>query len=616
MTYQSPTDEGAGAASPSNAAVSINNNTGALRTVLVCDVVDSVHWMQVNEAAAIAQWQTFIEAVKQRVIPKLGGRLVKSLGDGLMLEFLVAPQDALNAAFAMKEIAADIRNADTTKQDNFWLRMALHHTTATVGEDDIYGHGVNLCARIATLAGPGEIVISTEMRDQLTDQLDADLEDMGECFLKHIEEPIRVYRAGPVGHLPILMPKRDYAAPLQAIVAVIPFAARSLAQDNQLAVGEIIADGVIGQLSRTPDLKVISRLSTSVFRNRINSGGLNGVADIEAHLGANYVLSGSYIAMDKKLIITAELTETKTNQIVWMDRLQGDVMDLLQLQSELCHTIANATHMAILTTEVQAALTKPLPTLESYSLLLGGISMMHRCTAGDFESSKLMLDAILDRHHTASTARAWLAKWYITKIIRGISHSRDTDVKLTLQHTRKILEREPSNALALSIEGHALCQLVGNSEESLIKLNQAIEFSPNESYAWLYKSVWSSMWGKASDSVTEAEMASALSPIDPMHYYFDTILAAAYTANSQYEKAISIAKRSYRANQHHAPTLRALLVAQVESELLQDANETLDLLRLETPNITVSQYQQMGASVSFTRQQFVKTLRRLGVPEN
>ena len=184
MTYQSPTDEGAGAASPTSAAVSTNNNTGALRTVLVCDVVDSVHWMQVNEAAAIAQWQTFIEAVKQRVIPKLGGRLVKSLGDGLMLEFLISPQDALNAAFAMKEIAADIRKADTSKQDNFWLRMALHHTTATVGEDDIYGPGVNLCARIATLAGPGEMVISTEMRDQLTDQLDADLEDMGGVFSK------------------------------------------------------------------------------------------------------------------------------------------------------------------------------------------------------------------------------------------------------------------------------------------------------------------------------------------------------------------------------------------------------------------------------------------------
>ena len=360
MTYQSPTEKGASPASLSNAVAVFENNAGALRTVLVCDVVDSVRWMQLNETAAITQWQTFIHAVKQRVLPKLGGRLVKSLGDGLMLEFADTPQNALAAAFAMKEIATDIRLADNSKQDSFYLRMALHHTTVTVGADDIYGHGVNLCARIATLAGPGEIVISTEMRDQLTDRLDADLVDMGECYLKHIEEPVRVYRAGPVGHLPILVPKRDYAAPLQAIVAVVPFAARSLAQDNQLAVGEIIADGVIGQLSRTPDLKVISRLSTSVFRNRINSGGLNGVADIEAHLGANYVLSGSYIALDKKLIITAELTETKTNQIVWMDRLQGDVMDLLQLQSELCNTIANATHMAILTTEVQAALTKPL----------------------------------------------------------------------------------------------------------------------------------------------------------------------------------------------------------------------------------------------------------------
>ncbi len=615
MTYQSPTDEGAGAASLSNAAVSINNNTGALRTVLVCDVVDSVHWMQVNEAAAIAQWQTFIEAVKQRVIPKLGGRLVKSLGDGLMLEFLVAPQDALNAAFAMKEIAADIRSADTTKQDSFWLRMALHHTTATVGEDDIYGHGVNLCARIATLAGPGEIVISTEMRDQLTDQLDADLEDMGECFLKHIEEPIRVYRAGPVGHLPILMPKRDYAAPLQAIVAVIPFAARSLAQDNQLAVGEIIADGVIGQLSRTPDLKVISRLSTSVFRNRINSGGLNGVADIEAHLGANYVLSGSYIAMDKKLIITAELTEIKTNQIVWMDRLQGDVMDLLQLQSELCNTIANATHLAIVETEVQTALIKPLPTLESYSLLLGGISMMHRSSSRSFARGKEMLELVNERHNKVSTVHTWLAKWHLFHTGSGMSTNPEQDAKIAMGHTQRALNLNPMDAHAMAAQGLVMCQMMSDAERAGVVLDQAIAMSSNEPMAWLYKSIWSHMWGDSGQAVIEAERAQTLSPIDPINYFFDTILANAYAGNKQFQEAITAAERSLKMNVVHVPTLRVLLLAQFEFGLIADAKQTLLKILKLTPDLTISKYRGKNKSISPVKQNMIKAFQEVGLAE-
>ena len=616
MTYQSPTDEGAGAASLLNAAMSINNNTGALRTVLVCDVVDSVHWMQVNEAAAIAQWQTFIEAVKQRVIPKLGGRLVKSLGDGLMLEFLVAPQDALNAAFAMKEIAADIRSADTTKQDSFWLRMALHHTTATVGEDDIYGHGVNLCARIATLAGPGEIVISTEMRDQLTDQLDADLEDMGECFLKHIEEPIRVYRAGPVGHLPILMPKRDYAAPLQAIVAVIPFAARSLAQDNQLAVGEIIADGVIGQLSRTPDLKVISRLSTSVFRNRINSGGLNGVADIEAHLGANYVLSGSYIALDKKLIITAELTETKTNQIVWMDRLQGDVMDLLQLQSELCHTIANATHMAILMTEVQAALTRPLPTLESYSLLLGGISMSYFIKGTEFDKAGLMLSQLIDRYSTHASPYTWLANWHA---LRATQHNTGNPVNATmraLDSAKKALNNNPQCAQALATDALIELHLTKNTLHAGKQLSAALLSNPNEPLAWLFKGIYHGFLGEGDEARESAKKALLLSPVGPAMHYFDSIAASCYLGAGDYEQAIFLATRSLKMNRLHSSTYRALAIAQAMYGDFESSKQTVQQLLQLLPSYTAHEFQKnTGFSMCPLGEVFTHALLKSGLPD-
>ena len=616
MTYQSPTDEGAGAASPTSAAVSTNNNTGALRTVLVCDVVDSVHWMQVNEAAAIAQWQTFIEAVKQRVIPKLGGRLVKSLGDGLMLEFLISPQDALNAAFAMKEIAADIRKADTSKQDNFWLRMALHHTTATVGEDDIYGHGVNLCARIATLAGPGEIVISTEMRDQLTDQLDADLEDMGECFLKHIEEPIRVYRAGPVGHLPILMPKRDYAAPLQAIVAVIPFAARSLAKDNQLAVGEIIADGVIGQLSRTPDLKVISRLSTSVFRNRINSGGLNGVADIESHLGANYVLSGSYIAMDKKLIVTAELTETKTNQIVWMDRLQGDVMDLLQLQSELCHTIANATHMAILTTEVQAALTKPLPTLESYSLLLGGISMMYRTSKTEFLKSQSLFTGLMERHQNDAVVPAWLALGKVLQISQGWAGAQASDIsKSALQLSNKASSLHANSSFTSFVSGLVSCYVQNDFEKAEILYQTAIDLNPNEALAWLYKGVLHAFKGNGELAVQHTENACELSPIDPYLHFYQSLTASAYLTAANYERCIEMAKLSLKFNSMHVSTRRVLTIAQVMAGQVEDAQKSAKHLMLLDPTLSVSNYlSRIPGSQYGVGKEFAEALRIAGVP--
>jgi adenylate cyclase len=615
MTYQSPTDDGAGAASPANEAMVANGSSGALRTVLVCDVVDSVHWMQVNEAAAIAQWQTFIDAVKQRVIPKLGGRLVKSLGDGLMLEFLISPQDALNAAFAMKEIAADIRKADTSKQDNFWLRMALHHTTATVSEDDIYGHGVNLCARIATLAGPGEIVISTEMRDQLTDQLDADLEDMGECFLKHIEEPVRVYRAGPVGMEPVVISQRDYAAPLHATLAVVPFVARSLAMDNQLAIGEIIADGVIGQLSRTANLKVISRLSTSVFRNRISSGGLNGVADIEHHLGANYILSGSYIAMDKQLIITAELTATKTNQIVWMDRMQGHVMDLLQLQSEMCHKIANATHMAILETEVQAALTQPMPTLESYSLLLGGISMSYFINGSEFQKAGLLLNQLADRYQSLASPYAWLANWHALRATQHNSLNSENDSLRALAFVKKALVNNPMCAQSLATDALLQLHLSKNKVNAEKQLATALQANPSEPLAWLFKGVFHGFLGDAEAAREGAEKALALSPIGPSRHYFESLASSCFLGSGDYDRAIALASSSIRTNSMHPSTYRTLAVAQAMTGDLNQANITVQNLLKLLPNYTTRDFEKnTGFSLSHLGEIFARALSEAGLP--
>ena len=599
----------------------------ALRTVLVCDVVESVRWMQADEAGAVHQWQAFVELVKQQVIPRFGGRMVKSLGDGLMLEFADtaiapsiaihqtipahAPRAALNAAFAMQAIAAKL-----CVEGNFCLRMGLHHTHVTVGDDDIYGVGVNLCARVASLAGPGEVMITAEMRDQLTDQLDADLQDMGECFLKHIDAPVRVYRAGPAGQHPILIPQRDYAAPLQAIVAVIPFAARSLAQDNQLAVGEIIADGVIGQLSRTRDLKVISRLSTSVFRNRINTGGMNGVADIESHLGANYVLSGSYIALDKTLIVTAELSETKNNQIVWMDRLQGDIGDLLQLQSELCHSIANATHKAILDTEVQAAVTRPLPTLESYSLLLGGISMMFRSSKDDFYKSQSLLTGLMERHQNNEMVPALLAHWHVLQSVQGwISKETDASFKLARQLSNKALSLDSKSSFAQTMNGLVECYLMNNLDAALEYYKNAIELNPNESLAWLNKGVLHAFKGEGDIAVHDTLKACALSPMAPNFHHYLSLTASAHLTATEYEKCIDFAKRSLIGNATHISTHRCLTIAQVMSGQILEAQESAKRLMKLDPNLSVSKYiARIPGSQFETAKKFAEALRIAGVP--
>ncbi|MDO8449891.1 MAG: hypothetical protein Q7T10_13925 [Rhodoferax sp.] len=582
------------------------------KVILVIDLVESVRLMSADEAGTVARWHDFVRHAQTHAIPAHQGRLVKSLGDGLMLEFLQA-RDAVNAAQALHQ-ALSRSNAGLSAALQMHLRAGINASQIYSDQLDIYGAGVNLAARLATLAGPGETVVSASVRDGLTDGLDASIEDLGECYLKHLEAPVRAYRVGVEGTAPVVAARLDYEVALQPTIAVIPFESRSTAPAFD-AVGELIADGVIAQLSRSRDFTVISRLSATAFRGRGASLG-----DIQRCLGANYVLSGTYWVIGNqgggKLLVTVELAESKTNQIVWLERFHTEVGDLLQSESECVHRIAQATHISILNRETELVRQQPMATLSAYALKLSGIGLMHRSQVADFETARLVLSELTERHRRVADTHAWLAKWHVLRVIRGISATPADDAHHALDACQRALDVQPEHPLALAVKGYALCQMLGQPEQARDCLDRAIALSPNEVHARLYRSVWSSLYGSTSEGVEEAVMAKQLSPFDPHAYFLETILASAYAFNHEYDNAIHAARRSLKLDKNHAPTLRALLLAQVEGEHLEDAQDTLKRLLATTPGLTIGAYKAMGSDESPGRQRVIAALRTLGVPEN
>jgi adenylate cyclase len=610
MAYQSPLDKESGTA---DLAVATCNHSGALRTVLVCDVVDSVHWMQRNEAAAIAQWQTFLEAVKHQVIPKLGGRLVKSLGDGLMLEFLVAPQDALSAAFAMKEIAADIRRADTSKQDNFWLRMALHHTTATVGDDDIYGHGVNLCARIATLAGPGEIVISTEMRDQLTDQLDAIVEDMGECFLKHIAEPQRVFRIGVTDNLrtPSNFPAiAEYDVHWDIAVAVMPFDDIS-AESKFSPIGNVMADAVITHLSKSAAFRVVSRLSSVAVSGRQFSS-----QDIQKLLGVRYLVSGNYMCSGDQLIVMVELSDGRDGSVVWAEQLRYPLADLLDPHGALIGEIVYGVHSNIIRTEFKHSVSRPLPTVESYTLLLGSITMMHRMSHKDFSQARIMLEHLIERHPRNPSPRAWMAKWHSLAIAQHWTLDAHVEAKLGQVWISSALDIDPSNALALTIKGLLHGYVAKEFDLAAECYSAALRSNPSEPLAWIGTATVDAWKGEGAKAVLAAERALGLSPLDPMRYYFESLSSLAMLSARKYDKAIELATKSMFVNAGLTSTRKVLAIAQVLNGEVEKAKLTIQNLLKAEPGFSIDVFSRTSpAFKSPMGTEYVAAFLQAGVPE-
>ena len=581
--------------------------TRVVRTVLVVDVVESVRLMQDDEAGAVQRWRSFVDHVVHRLLPTREGRLVKSLGDGLMLEFpRVHP--AIDIAFAMQEASA--RGNEGVAADRCMrLRIGIHVSPLVADEHDVYGHGVNLAARLTTLAGPDEIVVSAEVRDQLTPALDADVEDLGECYLKHVTLPVRAYRLGLPGDAPVIEASSHVSQELRPIIAVIPFSLRAPDPDQDI-LGQIIADGVISALSQSSDLLVVSRLSTTAFRDRSTT-----LQEVTSFLRANYLLSGSYHADGDRLAVHAELADTKSSQVAWSKTLKGSVRGIVAGNDSIISQLVSESAAAMLLREVQRSQQQALPTLESYTLLLSSITLMHRISLPAFERARSMLQVLIERAPRMALPYAWLAKWHVLRVTQGWSDDSQSDSRQALENTKRALDKDPSCSLALTVEGQINMSILKRLDIAAERYEAALLENPNDALAWLLKGTLHAFKDEGKEAVRHTRHALNLSPLDPLRFYFECHAASALLSTSQYEKALEVGKRSLRLNRTHASTLRVMATASWHLGLVEEAREIVKQHMQLDPAFRVSTYLERSPSAPYEFGKRVATaLTEAGAP--
>jgi adenylate cyclase len=578
------------------------------RAIVVVDVVESVRLMQANEADVIDRWRRFVNEVRTQVLPVHGGRLVKSLGDGLLLEFEAVPA-AVAASFEIQRRAAPY-NAGREALLAMQLRVGIHVADVVVDDFDIYGVGVNLAARISTLARPGEVIGSAETKDRLVLGLDANVEDMGACYLKHLSEPVQAYRLHPIDQSAVpIRPARSDAAPVLPTVAVVPFDGLSVSPPHDV-FGELIGDGVVARLSSSGAIRVISRLSTSVLRARTCTA-----REIGALLGATFVVSGTYRMVGDRVVMAVELADAESQEVAWTDTMSCPHRDILEAENFLAGSICSGIMGAISDRELDRVRHLPIPNLKGFSLQRAGVVLMHRASRSDFERGRELLEHLVDRYPRAPEPRAWLAKWYVLRVSFGLVENLAEEASRALEHTQRALDASPDSSLALAMEGFVHCHMFRDLDRADQRLDQALRINPNESVAWLYKCVTQGFRGDGQNAMESAERAISLSPLDPLRHYYDGLAASAAVAVGNLNRAIELANRSLKVNANHLPTLRALAVAQVESGAVADARQTgARILRLE-PGMTVRDYVARGPKGSeATRLRYGPALREAGIP--
>lgn len=583
------------------------------RGVIACiDVVESVRLTARDGGLFITRW---IEQRQQleTLFREVGGRVVRSTGDGVIGQF----NDAQSAVLALLRALEQVEQANRAAREGLpiAIRIGLASGEFLSDKQDVYGEAVNLAARLAALGPLGTIVVSEQVRAGLVDGVDAEIEDLGATFLKHVERPVRAFALRRLGmdqagaRPPGLWPPRADIR-LVPTIAILPLAsADATARPDPL--GEIIADELIAALSGSVYLNVISRLSSSALQNRALSA-----IDAAATLGADYLVSGTISRQQDRVRVSLELTERATGLVRLDQRFMLPVAEIVSLEHRGFESFVASLLRAIMQTEVQRVRRQSLPSLESHSLLLAAITMMHRPAEQEFLQAADILQALVERHPREPLPKAWLACWYTIKAQKGLTQDPARDSNEAHGLTRRAMDLDPDNPLALSVAGLIATNFLRAFDDAALLLDRAVEINPNETYALLHKAALLQFTDKGPASYPLAQRAMTLSPFDPHRYYFEAIIASAAFSAGRYDDALAHAGEAIRANRLYpsGSRVRAASLALLGRDA--EAREAAETLLTVEPGLTVSGWLRKSPAAAFdVGRRFAEGLRRAGIPE-
>ncbi|MBT9459325.1 MAG: hypothetical protein IV097_22100 [Burkholderiaceae bacterium] len=551
----------------------------ATKTIVIVDVVESVRLMQAYESDVIDRWRRFVHEVRTQVLPAHQGRMVKSLGDGMLLEF----ENVITAVAAALDLQERVGAYNLAGEEaaRIYLRVGVHRAEVMVDELDLYGSGVNLAARLASLARPGGIICSAEVRDELVDSVHAEVEDLGMCYLKHWPCAIRVFQIGAV-----IEPERrqePHDDPL-ASLAVLPFQAREPRPDC-LAAADMLADEVVRSLGQAAYLRVISRLSSAAAAYD------RSIAGIARRLDVAYIVSGAMaLEAGGRISLDIRIEHGPSNTVLDVRTFSARLVDVLQGQDDLVPQAVSLISRCVVSRELERAQGKPLPSLEAQSLLMSGIGLIHRSASADFLRAQELLEALSERASQRPHGHAWLAKWHAMRVVQGLSDNVEEDAARALDCARRALDADPLSPLAHTMAGLAYGFLAKDLPVAQAHYEAALKTNPNEAMAWLYTGTLRAWQGRGREALAAARKALSLAPLDPMRYYFESLAGFAALAAGETQTALDWCLASLRANRMHTATHRTLALAQWRLGQAAEARATVrELMRLE-PGFSVTRY--------------------------
>jgi TolB-like protein len=583
-----------------------------LAAILAADVAGYSRLMGADEEGTLAALKAYRREIIDPKITEHRGRVVRIIGDGLLVEFasvIAAVRWAVEVQRAMGE-----RNSGLPQEKRIEFRMGINAGDIIIDGTDIWGDGVNVAARLEALAEPGGICVSGRVQEDVRGSLEIAFEDLGEQQLKNIVRPVRVYRVklkGATETAPALQP------PHKPSIAVLPF--HNMSGDSEQ---EYFADGMVEEittaLSRTRWLFVIARNSSFTYKGRAVD-----VKQVGRELGVRYVLEGGVRKAADRVRITAQLIDASTGAHLWADRFDGSLKDIFELQDQVTASVVVAIAPRLAQAEVERAKHKPTESLDAYDYFLRGIASLHSWTKESNDEALRLFNKAIELDPDFASAYGMASWCYARRKGSRWMVDRVQETAETARLARRAAELGWDDAVALAWGGFALAYVVHDVEGGAALIDRALQLNPSLAEAWHF-SGWARIYlGEPEVAIEHLAHAMRLSPLDPIIFVAQMAIAFAHFFAGRYDDASSWVEKALAASgprlQEKPGYYPALLIAAASNALagrLAEARSAIARSRQLNPAPHISNLKnQVPLRRSEDLARYAEGLRKAGLPD-
>jgi adenylate cyclase len=573
-----------------------------LAAILYADVAGYSRLTGEDEEGTHKQLGVALDLITNQIKIK-GGRVVHYAGDAVLADFgsVVAVVDC---AVTIQRALAE-QNADIPEDRRLQFRIGINLGEVIVDRNDIYGDGVNVAARLESLAEPGGICVSASVFEQVKGKLDVGFQDMGPQEVKNITEPVRAYRV-----LLVRLSAFDEPPPLpdKPSIAVLPFVNLS-GDPEQEYFADGMAEDIITGLSRYRWFFVIARNSSFTYKGRAVD-----VKQVAQDLGVRYVLEGSVRKAGTRMRVTTQLIDATAGTHIWAERYDRELEDIFAIQDEVTEAIVAAIAPEIGDVERERAQRKPPDNLDAWGLYQRGLAAYYLSTEEGLRSAIEQFDRVNEIDPTFAPAFAMAANARARYALHFIPDNRSELLNQAREKAYKAITLDPRDSTCLWTEGR-VHSMLGRHEVAISKIEEAIALNPNDAMSRYFLGWALCFAGRSKEAIPHIDHAMRLSPRDIFLTGMMTYRAVALFDLERYEEAFECVQRASLSPNPRTMTFALLTAVLIRLGRQEEARAALNDLLSHAPGMSCAKYRENPFGGPEAMERFVDALREAGLPE-